>query len=205
MKKIFQSFASLPQERRSIIKVAFFVELLIASSVLLSVRIFSLDPAHGPSLVEGLVYPLFNFSIYAFLFVTLYNWKLFSVVANRAEEIDSSLEVNQMALAEAEAELVKVRTRLEKINVEKDSIVSELRQEGEREASAIIGSISGKVEKIKDDSRRQVENLAARAERDFRREIVLGATSVARGMLDKKLTSEVDREFRLGSLRRIFS
>lgn len=172
--------------------------------VFLGVFVFS-DLAHAAPSAGGadhatpwgtLVFPVINFSIFAYLVSLIVKKHVLPALEARKEHIEADLDESSKAAAEASARLTELRSRLENIDGEKQEILSSLDAQGRNMAKVIIANANEAAKHMAEETERHIKSEQTRAKTEVRRELILEASRIAREEIVKEMSPEVERKVR---------
>ena len=143
---------------------------------------------YAPSITQ-LLFPLANFLIYAYIIKKFALPVARDFLRSRREEILTSIESAAEAKKQAEAVVRGYQAKLAAIQQESDSIDAELRAEGEREKSKLIGEAEALATKIKEDATFLADQEVKSARQKIRAEMAAQAEATARELLQRQLSA----------------
>ena len=143
---------------------------------------------HAPSITQ-LLFPLANFLIYAYIIKKFALPVARDFMRSRREEILTSIESAAEAKKQAEAVVRGYQAKLAGIQREVDAIQAELRADGEREKSKLIGEAEALAAKIKDDAMFLADQEVKSARQKTRAEMAAQAEATARELLQRQLSA----------------
>lgn len=152
-----------------------------------------ITPVFGHSGKVGLLWMLVNFAVLMWLLEKLLFKKLRARTAEKSDAIKTELERARTARAEAETVMSDVRTRLDKLDAEVQSILDEAKQRGEADRQRIVEAAEREAERIKAAARTSAENEAEARRRQLEAEIVDQAVARAESILRQRFDANDER------------
>jgi F-type H+-transporting ATPase subunit b len=143
---------------------------------------------HAPSITQ-ILFPLGNFLIYAYIIKRFALPVVLDFLRSRRAEILTSIESAAESKKQAEAVVSGYQAKLASIQREVDALQAELRADGEREKSKLIGEAETLATKIKDDAVFLADQEVKTARQKIRYEMAVQAESSARELLGRHLSS----------------
>jgi F-type H+-transporting ATPase subunit b len=141
---------------------------------------------HAPSIAD-LLFPVLNFSLFAAILYR-FAWPVVKVaIAERRRSIEAEIGEADQAEREAREALAEVEKRRAQEHDERERLLGQLRQEGERERTLLAESARRSAQRLREDARRLGEDEAARAVLEIRRAVVAEAARRAEETLRQRL------------------
>jgi len=141
---------------------------------------------HAPSITQ-ILFPLGNFLIYAYIIKRFALPVVRDFLRSRREGILTSIESAAENKTQAEAVVSSYQAKLAGIQREVDAIQAELRADGEREKSKLIGEAETLATKIKEDASFLADQEVKTARQKIRFDMAVQAESTARELLGRHL------------------
>lgn len=143
---------------------------------------------HAPALTQ-ILFPLGNFLIYAYLIKKFALPVVRDFLRSRRAEILTAIEGAAESKKQAEAVVSGYQAKLVGIQREVGAIQAELRAEGEREKSKLIGEAETLAAKIKEDATFLADQEVKTARQKIREDMAVQAESAARELIRRHLLS----------------
>jgi F-type H+-transporting ATPase subunit b len=154
--------------------------------------------------VETLIFPIINFTLFAFAVVYLYRKYGAPILMERRVQFETRLNSSQRLLVQAEQDLAAVSDRLASFDEERQEILTSLKREGEAMAEQILRNAQANAEAIDRDGKRRAEREYQQAVGELRRLVVEQASQKARRKLEQNLSAEDDRRLRQAAINSLF-
>lgn len=148
--------------------------------------------AHGPN-PWLLVVQVLNAAILVFVLIRYAGPALRDYFQSRSAQIRESIEGAQGQLREAEAEIAKLRARLEAFEGESGRLVEGAAEAAEAEAARMLERAQATARRISEDAGRVADAEIARARQALREEAARLATELAGQLLSEEATPEDDQ------------
>lgn len=142
----------------------------------------------GPNL--DLLWRVMNFAVLAVVLVLVLRKPLKAGLSGRVEQIKSELAELEAKREEAKRRYAEIEKRLKDAEGERDAILAEFREMGEREKAKILDSARSMAERIKAQAQFTIEQETAAAKADLKREIADMSAALAEDLLKQNITSE---------------
>ena len=143
---------------------------------------------HAPS-INDIWFPLANFLIYAFILVKFAFPLVRDFLKSRHDEVISTISQASAKKQAAEALVSGYRAKLAGLEIEVQSILASLRQEGERERNRVVSEAQATAIKIREDASFLAEQEVKMARQKLREEMAELAAATARQLVERNLSS----------------
>ncbi len=139
---------------------------------------------------EDFIYRCINFAIMFGVVFFLARKPLSSALANRAENIRQELAELEAKREEARKRFAEMEKRLADSEGEREAILHQFREQGEREMAKIIENAYALAERIKAQAKFTIEQETAQAKAELRQEIAELSAQVAEDLLKQNITPD---------------
>lgn len=173
---------SLMQRLGALIVLVAFAGLLTESSALAAG-----STEGGFNVMEGLVWPYFQFLVYFAAIVLLGNKVIHSILESRRDTLRVKLSEAKQALTEAKKKASEYESKMSSMNKELDELRKQYIQDGAKEREKILAEAHALVEQMAKDAERSTREMITRGKEELRREVVEKALSA----LEAKITPDV--------------
>jgi F-type H+-transporting ATPase subunit b len=143
----------------------------------------------GPPYIAALA----NFFLLIFILVRFAKKPLQEFLHGRYDTIKKELEESTRRFTEAQARLAEYELRLKNMEDSRKALMQQYEEQAQREVLKIKEDSGKAIDKIRSDTKREIENALLTAEKTIRREAVEAAISTAESILTKELNPE-DRQ-----------
>lgn len=109
--------------------------------------------------------------------------------AKRREELQANLNEAKLLREEAAAMLAEYESRLDALDAEREALLVEYREQGEREKERIIEDATRQVAKLRVDAERVIEQEVKKAKAALEARAVEQALTIARERVEQKLAT----------------
>jgi F-type H+-transporting ATPase subunit b len=146
---------------------------------------------HAPD-ISGIIFPLFNFLIYAGIIYRFAVPLLRGFLKTRHDEVLATITATADRKRRAEASVQDYRNRLAKLEQEIESIQTTLKAEAERDKARLLREAEGLAAKIKSDAQFLAEQEIKLARRQVFQELAERAKATATDVIRRSM-SETDQ------------
>jgi F-type H+-transporting ATPase subunit b len=147
---------------------------------------------HAPS-INGIWFPLINFSIFAFIIVRFAVPPVRDYLRSRRQEVVTTLETAAESKRRASAVVQDYRWRLAHLDEQVQSLQNSLRAEGERQSARLLQDAEALALKIKADARFLADQEVKIARQTIREEMAQQAASHARELIERAMSAADQR------------
>lgn len=144
---------------------------------------------HSPS-IAGLIFPLINFLIFAYLAKRYAIPPIKEYLRKRRENVINSVAEANEARSEAEKYLETYKNKLKDLAAESEKIRTELREEAEREKARVVAEAEEFAAKLKADADFLAEQEMKMARQQIRAELANLAEEAAERVIAGNLTDD---------------
>lgn len=109
--------------------------------------------------------------------------------AQRREDLQANLNEAKLLREEAAAKLAEYESKLDALDAEREALLVEYREQGEREKERIIQDATRQVTKLRGDAERVIEQEVKKAKAALEARAVEQALSIARERVEQKLAT----------------
>ncbi len=148
------------------------------------------EAAHHGLPWEDFIYRCINFGILLAAVIFLLRKPLSSALKSRVENIKEELAELEAKREEARRQYAEIEKRLADAEGEREAILAEFRQQGEREYEKILDNAKALAERIKAQAQFTIEQETNQAKAELRREVAELSASVAEDLLKQNITAE---------------
>jgi F-type H+-transporting ATPase subunit b len=139
---------------------------------------------------EDFIYRCINFGILLAAVILILRKPLGTALKGRTEGIKEELAELEAKREEARREYAMIEKRLADAVGERDAILAEFRQQGEREYDKILSNAKLLAERIKSQAQFTIEQETAQAKAELRKEVAELSAGVAEDLLKQNINSE---------------
>lgn len=139
---------------------------------------------------EDFIYRCINFGILITAVILILRKPLGSALKGRTEGIKEELAELESKREEARREYAVIEKRLADAVGERDAILAEFREQGEREYEKILSNAKVLAERIKSQAQFTIEQETAQAKAELRKEVAELSAGVAEDLLKQNINSE---------------
>ncbi len=139
---------------------------------------------------DDFLYRCINFGILLTALIFILRKPLSSALKGRVEGIKEELAELESKREEARREFAIIEKRLADAVGERDAILAEFRQQGEREYEKILNNAKLLAERIKSQAQFTIEQETALAKAELRKEVAELSASVAEDLLKQNINAE---------------
>ena len=160
---------------------------------------------HGDSgaVMKDFIMRIINFSILAGLMIYFGRKPLKSFLINRSEEIASALKKAEEMQAAAQEKYNEYKQKLDSLDKEIESIVTDFKADGEKEKDRIIERAKVEGEKIKKQAELTAESEIKKAKAILQNEVAEMAVKLAEDLLTKQIGADDQKKLIQEYLSRI--
>lgn len=144
----------------------------------------------APSYWASWVVQMINFGIFAGIVVYFIKGPGARYFSDRREEMLADLKEARRMREEAEAKLEEYNAKLDAFEGEKQDLLDQYHEQGEREKERIIEEAKQQVEKMREDAERTIEQETRKAVADLERRAVDLAVDMAEDVLADRLDDD---------------
>lgn len=148
------------------------------------------EAASGPGYWTTWIVQMINFGIFAGIVVYFLKGPGARYFAERREEMLSDLKEARRMREEAEEKLEEYNEKLDAFEAEKQELLDEYHEQGEREKERIIEEAKQQVEKMREDAERTIEQETRKAVAELEQQAVDLAVDMAEDLVKEKLDDE---------------
>jgi F-type H+-transporting ATPase subunit b len=148
------------------------------------------EGGHGHFNWEELIYRGINFGILLAALIVVLRKPLGSALKSRTEGIKEELADLEAKREEARREFAILEKRLADAVGEREAILAEFRQQGEREYEKILDNAKLLADRIKSQAQFTIEQETALAKAELRKEVAELSASVAEDLLKQNINAE---------------
>lgn len=153
-------------------------------------------------MLEHLLYPIINFTLYVGCIIWLYKRYGRGPLAARSVSVKHHLESAQAMLRSAEALYAEAEERRAALTTEQTELREQTIAEGKKVALRIVEQAKRQAREIEESAERQVRMNAEQTRRELRRELISDVIADARKQLSS-VSSEVDRRLCLEAIENL--
>lgn len=144
----------------------------------------------GPGYWASWIVQMINFGIFAGIVVYFIKGPGARYFSERREEMLADLKEARRMREEAEAKLEEYNAKLDAFEGEKQDLLDQYHEQGEREKERIIEEAKQQVEKMREDAERTIEQETRKAIADLERRAVDLAVDMAEDVLAERLDDD---------------
>lgn len=134
---------------------------------------------------------MFNFAIFFGVLVWFAGPKVQAYFASRASSLKSDIDEAKRLRAEAQAKLDEFSERLEQLDDEREALMNDYHQQGEREKDRLVADAKRQVEKMQADAEVLIHQEVRKAVAKIERQAVDLAVDMAKASIESKLDAKV--------------
>ncbi len=168
---------------------------VLGLSVLLAARVVlaAEEADHGGPNWFYLALQALNVGILGYVLYRFAGRPISEALRDRSDGIRAQIEESESRLREAETELAELGERLARFEQESSALLGEARDRAQAERSRTVERAEQSAERIRTEARRVADNEIVRARQILQDEAADLATSIAREILEERITPEDDR------------
>jgi len=144
----------------------------------------------GPGFWASWIVQMINFGIFAGIVVYFIKGPGARYFSDRREEMLADLKEARRLREEAEARLEEYNAKLDAFEGEKQDLLDQYHEQGEREKERIIEEAKQQVEKMREDAERTIEQETRKAVAELERRAVDLAVDMAEDVLSERLDDD---------------
>lgn len=144
----------------------------------------------SPHMWEDFLYRCMNFAILLTVLILILRKPLGSALKGRVEGIKEELADLESKREEARRQYAEIEKRLADAVGERDAILAEFRQQGEREYEKILANAKLLAERIKSQAQFTIEQETAQAKAELRKEVAELSAGVAEDLLKQNINAD---------------
>ena len=144
----------------------------------------------SPHMWADFLYRCMNFAILITAIILIVRKPLGSALRGRVENIKEELADLESKREEARREYALIEKRLADAVGERDAILAEFRQQGEREYEKILANAKLLAERVKSQAQFTIEQETAQAKAELRKEVAELSAGVAEDLLKQNINAD---------------
>lgn len=144
----------------------------------------------SPHMWTDFLYRCLNFAILITAIILIVRKPLGSALKGRVENIKEELADLESKREEARREYALIEKRLADAVGERDAILAEFRQQGEREYEKILANAKLLAERVKSQAQFTIEQETAQAKAELRKEVAELSAGVAEDLLKQNINAD---------------
>ena len=144
----------------------------------------------SPQVWEDFFYRCINFAILITVLILILRKPLGKALKGRVEDIKEELADLEAKREEARREYALIEKRLADAVGERDAILAEFRQQGEREYEKILSNAKLLAERVKSQAQFTIEQETAQAKAELRKEVAELSAGVAEDLLKQNINAD---------------
>ena len=160
------------------------------------------DAAHSPG-ISTLMWPVVNFSIFAWIMAWVYRTKVVPLLRDRRMQVEKSMQDAAGRLQLADEQLKAGRQKLDQIETLRATVIADLERDGENQSALMAENAQAAARRIGEDAVRRIAGDLRKAKEEVRREVILKAAELARFELQQSLSDDDDARMRSEAVRSV--
>lgn len=161
--------------------------LAFVGTCLVATPAFAADVLSAEPTVPQMIAIVLNFAIFIWLIVKFGGPAIQDYFKNRRASIADAIEESERLRAEAESKLEEYSARLEKFDKEREELLDEFRDIGQREKERLIAEGKEQAERIREDAKAQAAREARNARGDMESQLLDRAVDMATEEIERRL------------------
>lgn len=169
------------------------VKTLVAV-LILSTAADALAAGGNFDVMEGIVWPYFQFVIFASIVVYFGKKIVHGILESRRDDLRVKLTESKQALVLAQNKASEFESKLKGLQKEVEEMRLQYSQDGERERQKIINEAQNLATQLSKDAERTAREMVARSKEELRRELIAMAAQAVENRLTPDVTKSLDKK-----------